>query len=56
VLGGDKALTAALLEDDRLAGLRRLPRRELYDLPDPRLDVLQKALDRARAVRITIEE
>ena len=38
---------ASLLDDDRLAGLRHLPRRELYDLPDPRLDVLQKALDRA---------
>ncbi len=56
VLGGDKALAASLLEDDRLARLRDLPRRELYDLPDPRLDVLQKALDRGRAVRITIEE
>lgn len=56
VLGGDKTLTAALLEDERLAGLRDLPRRQFHDLPDPRLDVLQKALDRARAVRITIEE
>lgn len=56
VLGGDKALTAALLDDDLLAGLRDLPRREFYDLPDPRLDVLQKALGRGRAVRITIEE
>ena len=56
VLGGDKALAASLLEDDRLAGLRDLPRRELYDLPDPRLDVLQRALDRGRAVRITIAE
>ena len=26
VLGGDRALVAALLEDDRLAGLRDLPR------------------------------
>lgn len=55
VLGGDKALAASLLDDDR-QGLRHLPRRELYDLPDPRLDVLQKALDRGTAVRITIEE
>ena len=56
VLGGDRALVAALLGDDRLAGLRELPRRELYDLPDPRLDVLRRAVERARAVRVTIEE
>ena len=36
--------------------LRGLPRRELYDLPDPRLAVLGQALERARAVRVTIEE
>ena len=56
VLGGDKALVASLLEDPRLAGIRDLPRRELYDLPDPRLDVLEKALERGRAVRVTIDE
>ena len=43
---------ATLLEDDRLAGLRDLPRRELYDLPDPRLDVLRaRARARARGAR-----
>ena len=56
VLGGDKALVATLLDDPRLAGIRDLPRRELYDLPDPRLDVLEKALDRGRAVHVSIEE
>jgi hypothetical protein len=56
VLGGDKALVAALLDDDRLAGLRDLPRRELYDLPDPRLDVLRRAVERGRAARVTIDE
>ena len=56
VVGGDKALVAALLDDDRLAGLRALPRRELYDLPDPRLDVLRRAVERGRAARVTIEE
>ena len=45
-----------MTDTDDPAGLRHLPRRELYDLPDPRLDVLQKALDRGLAVRITIEE
>jgi hypothetical protein len=56
VLGGDRSLVATLLEDPRLAGIRDLPRRELYDLPDPRLDVLRRALERGRAVRVTIEE
>jgi len=56
VLGGDKALVATLLEDPRLAGIGNLPRRELYDLPDPRLEVLEKALQRGRAARVTIEE
>ncbi len=56
VLGGDRALAESVLEDDRLVGLRDLPRRELYDLPDPRLAVLETALGRARAVRVTIEE
>ncbi len=56
VLGGDRALAEAVLEDDRLAELRDLPRRELYDLPDPRFAVLEKALQRARAVLVTIDD
>ena len=56
VLGGDRALVSALLDDERLAALRDLPRRELYDLPDPRLSVLERALERGRAVRVTLEE
>ena len=56
VVGGDRALVATLLQDDRLAGIRDLPRRELYDLPDPRLAVLEKALERGRAVRVTIDD
>ncbi len=56
VLGGDKALVSALLDDERLAGLRDLPRRELYDLPEPRLAVLERAIERGRAVRVTLEE
>jgi len=39
-----------------LAHLEVLPRRELYDLPDPRRDVLVDALRRGRAVRVTIED
>jgi hypothetical protein len=56
VLGGDRALAEAVLDDDRLGDLRDLPRRELYDLPDPRLEVLRTALRRARALRVTIDE
>ena len=54
VVGGDKALVRAVLADPRLAQLARLPRRELFDLPDPRLVVLRQALRRARAVRIVL--
>ena len=54
VLGGDRALAASVLADPRLAGLRELPRRELYDLPDPRRAVLDRAVARARAVRVEI--
>lgn len=54
VLGGDRRLVAELLDDPRLAGLRGLPTRELYDLPDPRLDVLRTAVERGRAVRVTV--
>ena len=56
VVGGDKALVRAVLDDPRLAHLDALPRRELYDLPDPRRDVLEDALKRGRAVRVTIED
>ncbi|MGL5866482.1 MAG: Vms1/Ankzf1 family peptidyl-tRNA hydrolase [Dermatophilaceae bacterium] len=56
VVGGDRSLVAAVLVDQRLAGLRTLPIREFYDLPDPRLDVLRTAVERGRAVRVTIDE
>lgn len=56
VVGGDKALVRDVLTDPRLAGLAGLPRRELFDLPDPKLVVLKQALRRARAVRIALCE
>jgi hypothetical protein len=56
VVGGDKALVRDVLSDPRLAKLASLPRRELFDLPDPRLVVLKQALRRGRAVRITLTE
>lgn len=54
VLGGDRALAREVLADPRLVALAVLPRRELYDLPDPRLSVLEQALRRGRAVRVTL--
>ena len=56
VVGGDKALVRDVLADLRLARIAGLPRRELFDLPDPKLVVLQRALRRGRAVRITLSE
>ena len=56
VVGGDKALVRAVLDDPRLAHLDALARRELYDLPDPRRAVLEDALYRGRAARITIQD
>jgi hypothetical protein len=56
VVGGDKALVSDVLADSRLAGLLSLPRRELFDLPDPKLVVLAQALRRGRAVRILLSE
>jgi hypothetical protein len=56
VVGGDRALVADVLDDPRLAALRGLPLRELYDLADPRRAVLEDALRRGRAVRVTVEE
>jgi len=56
VVGGDKALVRDVLADPRLARIVTLPRRELFNLPDPKLVVLQRALRRGRAVRITLSE
>jgi len=56
VVGGDKALIRDVLADARLVRLAQLPRRELFDLPDPKLAVLEKALHRGRAVRINLTE
>ncbi len=56
VLGGDRRLAEDVLSDPRLAHLTALPRRELYDLPDPSAAVLRRAAERARAARVTIED
>jgi len=56
VVGGDKALVRQVLDDPLLAGLGELPRREFYDVPDPRLKVLQETLRRGRTTRIRLTE
>ena len=56
IVGGDKSLARDVLADPRLARLGKLPRRELFDLPDPRLVVLKQALRRGRAVRVLLAE
>lgn len=56
VVGGDKTLVREVLADPRLARLLELPRRELFDLPDPKLVVLKQAMRRGRAVRIALSE
>ena len=56
VAGGDRALVADVLDDPRLAGLAGLPRRDLYDLPDPTRAVLDGAVVRGRAVRVTLSD
>jgi Actinobacteria/chloroflexi VLRF1 release factor len=56
VVGGDRSLAGDVLADPRLTSLTELPRRELFDLPDPKLVVLKQALRRGRAVRIWVSE
>lgn len=56
VTGGDRLLVADVLRDRRLAYLSDLPRRDLGDVPDPNASVLRRAVERAHAVRVTIEE
>ena len=56
VVGGDRGLVRSTLADPRLGRLTALPRRELFDLPNPRLEVLQRALRRGRAVRVGVDD
>ncbi len=56
VVGGDRTLAREVVGAPALRALAGLPVRELYDLPDPRRDVLETALRRGRAVRIELTE
>lgn len=58
VLGGDRSLAADALERLAAGNLQRVleaPRRELWDLPDPRRAVLDDAVHRARSVRVEVQ-
>ena len=56
VPGGDRGLLADVLADPRLAAAAALPRGPLLDVREPRLEVLRRAAERARAVRVRVEE
>lgn len=53
LVGGDKAMVAAVLAEPSLTAAARLPRRELYDLPTPDAAVLKRAIARGLAVWCT---
>ena len=56
VTGGDKRLIAQVLEDPRLAGLRRLVTDRVLDVPDPKLTVLRATPAAFRAVHILVRD
>ena len=56
IVGGDRQLVAQVLADRRLAALRELPRRTLYDLADPNRAVLETAIKRGTSVRILLSQ
>jgi hypothetical protein len=56
IVGGDRQLVSHVLSDRRLAALRDLPRRALYDLGDPNRAVLETAIKRGSSVRITLSQ
>jgi hypothetical protein len=56
VVGGDRALLSAVLDDPRLRPFAALPRVELPDVPEPRRATLVEAARRYREVRIRLTE
>ncbi|BEP16450.1 acVLRF1 family peptidyl-tRNA hydrolase [Acidothermaceae bacterium B102] len=54
VTGGDRPALAAVLEDPRLVGVRRMVVERVLDVVDPRLVVLQETPKRFRAARISV--
>jgi hypothetical protein len=56
VVGGDRQLVRAVLDDKRLDALSRLPRSPLLEIPDPKAAVLERAARRTLAVRVRLTE
>lgn len=54
VLAGDELLARQVLDDPSLSALQDLPRREFWDIPDPRFAVLKEVLQRAGTVSLTV--
>jgi hypothetical protein len=54
VVGGDRQLTRAVLEDRRLAEVAALPRSPLLEIPDPKAAVLEQVARRSLAVRVRV--
>ena len=54
VLGGDRRAVDGVLEDPRLAGLRRLVVEPFLDVPDPRLKVLEQTPRQFRSVQVRL--
>jgi hypothetical protein len=54
VTGGDRALADQLLADPRLAALARHRSTRHLDVPDPRSDVLHRAVAQALAVQVDV--
>jgi hypothetical protein len=53
-VGGDRTGVVQVLDDPRLAGLADVPRLTVGGVGDPRADTVQRVLDEALAVRITL--
>ena len=56
VPGGDRSLVDAVLADPSLAAVAALTRGPLLDVPDPKAAVLEVAAERARAVRVHLDQ
>jgi hypothetical protein len=56
VVGGDRQLVRAVLDDRRLVALAALPRSPLLEVPDPKGAVLEQVARRTLAVRVRLTE
>jgi hypothetical protein len=56
VVGGDRQLVSAVLQDRRLVDLAGLPRSPVMEVADPRAVVLERAAVRSAAVRVRVTD